>query len=207
MTGLRERNRKKRHDHIVATAWSLFSTKGYDATSVEEIAEAAEVSVGTLYNFFGTKGALLIAVLEKDLGNIPEQIAPFARQASADPPQALIQLLRFLMAAADQHSKAIRRRAREIALDQINDEEDFKIQSFRIIEEALTPFFDSIGSRLAGPFTPAALCRIFADIVFTEYQHYLLNEPRTAEDFLQRVDATAAPLWSACLEKAEEASS
>ncbi len=44
---------------ILSTALELFAVRGYDATSVREICEAADVTKPTLYHFFGSKDGLL----------------------------------------------------------------------------------------------------------------------------------------------------
>jgi AcrR family transcriptional regulator len=53
--GLRERKRAKTRAAIQAQALRLFRERGYDATTVEHIAEAAEVSESTFYRYFPTK--------------------------------------------------------------------------------------------------------------------------------------------------------
>ncbi len=66
MPGLRERKKQELRHRIVREAVALFAEKGLDATTMEEVAAAADVSVGTLYNYFGSKGALLLAGVEED---------------------------------------------------------------------------------------------------------------------------------------------
>ncbi|MGI9649170.1 MAG: TetR/AcrR family transcriptional regulator [Acidimicrobiia bacterium] len=61
MTGLRERKKQQTADRLVDAAGALFTRKGFAATTMEEIAAAAEVSVGTLYNYYGTKNTILLA--------------------------------------------------------------------------------------------------------------------------------------------------
>ena len=63
MTSLRERQKERRSREILAAATSLIGEKGYDETSVEEIAARAEVGVATVYNYFGSKSELLHALL------------------------------------------------------------------------------------------------------------------------------------------------
>jgi AcrR family transcriptional regulator len=58
--GLRERKRARTHRALSETAIALFLERGYDAVSVAEIAEAAEVSKRTLFAYFPTKDALVL---------------------------------------------------------------------------------------------------------------------------------------------------
>lgn len=51
-------------EKIVQTAALLFAENGYHATSVEKIAKKAGVSKGLTYNYFSSKEALLLAILD-----------------------------------------------------------------------------------------------------------------------------------------------
>ena len=53
--GLRERKKAKTRAAIQAHALRLFEQQGYDATTVDQIAEAAEVSQSTFFRYFPTK--------------------------------------------------------------------------------------------------------------------------------------------------------
>lgn len=55
MTGLRERKKQQTRQLISDIATGLFVERGFDRVTVAEIAEAAEVSVNTVYNYFPSK--------------------------------------------------------------------------------------------------------------------------------------------------------
>ncbi|NEB05310.1 TetR/AcrR family transcriptional regulator [Streptomyces sp. SID13726] len=63
--GLRERKKLQTGMRIYRTAVALFHEKGFDAVSVQEIADASEVSKMTVFNYFGTKEDLVFKPMEE----------------------------------------------------------------------------------------------------------------------------------------------
>ncbi|HUJ47202.1 MAG TPA: TetR/AcrR family transcriptional regulator, partial [Rhizomicrobium sp.] len=49
---------------VYDAALALFRERGFEATTVEEIARKAQVAKGTVFNFFPTKGAILLRYYE-----------------------------------------------------------------------------------------------------------------------------------------------
>jgi AcrR family transcriptional regulator len=68
---------------VVEEAGRLFSERGYRATTIESIADAADVSVETIYKRFGTKAGLLKAAREMAVAGAPEPDAFFAFPSAA----------------------------------------------------------------------------------------------------------------------------
>jgi AcrR family transcriptional regulator len=70
-----------RRAEILTAAGQLFAEKGYHRTTTQDIAEAAEVSEGTIYNYFSSKEELLFAIMErisqsKDAGDRYQEALP-----------------------------------------------------------------------------------------------------------------------------------
>jgi AcrR family transcriptional regulator len=64
--GRRARKLQITVDHICAVAWDLFETQGFDAVTMETIAESADVAKGTLYKHFPAKETLVGYRFAKD---------------------------------------------------------------------------------------------------------------------------------------------
>jgi AcrR family transcriptional regulator len=73
--GLRERKKQATAELLYRSALNLFSERGYDATTVEEIAQAAEVAKGTFFNYFPTKDAVLGYAGRRQMYLVHEAIA------------------------------------------------------------------------------------------------------------------------------------
>ncbi|MFC2008467.1 TetR/AcrR family transcriptional regulator [Chloroflexota bacterium] len=86
MTTLRERQRRRRSADILNAAEALIGEKGFEETSVEEIAERSEVGVATVYNYFGTKSDLLHSLLQRYI----ESEAALGESVLEHPPATMI---------------------------------------------------------------------------------------------------------------------
>ena len=71
----RERRIAARKAQILEAAETVFSQKGYERATTRDIAETADISEGTLYNYFGSKSDLLDAVAQSFAKNISDEIA------------------------------------------------------------------------------------------------------------------------------------
>lgn len=73
--GLRERKKQETAERIYRTALKLFRERGYEATTVEEIAQAAEVAKGTFFHYFPTKDAVLSYLGQRQMHVLHEAMA------------------------------------------------------------------------------------------------------------------------------------
>lgn len=90
MSGLRAKQKAQRRALIEKAASELFVEKGFVDTTIEEIAERALVSAPTVYNYYGTKGDLLLALVARGEEGIEEAIGNFPDQAADHEPIDLV---------------------------------------------------------------------------------------------------------------------
>jgi AcrR family transcriptional regulator len=83
--GLRERKKLKTRETIRAEAMRLFIEQGYAETSIEQIAEAADVSPSTFFRYFPSKERVVLA---DDID--PLILAAVARQPAGMAPLAVL---------------------------------------------------------------------------------------------------------------------
>jgi AcrR family transcriptional regulator len=73
-TGLRERKKQKTREEIARAAMKLFTKRGFDNVTVAEIAEAADVSEKTVFNYFPVKEDLFFSGGEARWAELLEEI-------------------------------------------------------------------------------------------------------------------------------------
>ncbi|KQS54366.1 TetR family transcriptional regulator [Brevundimonas sp. Leaf363] len=78
--GLRARKRSETHGRIQAEALRLFLVSGFDSVTLDDIAEAAEVSRRTLLNYFGSKEEIALSAK----ADFPQVIADAVAARPAD---------------------------------------------------------------------------------------------------------------------------
>lgn len=78
----KEREKEHRRDEILTAAQGVFFDKGLQSSTMEEIAEAAELSKGTLYLYYKSKEDLYLAVMMRGMGVLHDMFAEAKEHAS-----------------------------------------------------------------------------------------------------------------------------
>ncbi len=108
-TGRRARKKTRTRHELLTAARRLFHRKGYDGTAIEEIAEAADVSVGTVYNYFPTKMHLLVEMLEAAIGEMLEADTATVADPPRDAVAAVHGLIMSYLKVLDSFDRALLR--------------------------------------------------------------------------------------------------
>ena len=89
-------------DKLIEAAQALMLSRGYPATTVDQICESAGVSKGSFYHFFHTKEDMGLAVLEAFQAKNARLIADGPQAGLADPVERALALVDHLIAAAGE---------------------------------------------------------------------------------------------------------
>ena len=100
MSGLRERQKADRHRRIIDAATALFREAGYEGAKIEAIAARAEVSIGTIYNYYQNKGDILGAIVSLEVN----EVLNAGRGVVASPPANVGDALDTLIGIYIEHS-------------------------------------------------------------------------------------------------------
>jgi AcrR family transcriptional regulator len=134
----RAESKERTRQRLLAEAQRLFRERGYAATSLEQIAEAAEVTKGAIYGHFDSKEDLLLSAIEAARDTTPdyvimlndrsrplrERLAEFSRAVTAEEPGDAAELamyLEFFAAllrapdALQRYGSGLERRLQELA--------------------------------------------------------------------------------------------
>jgi AcrR family transcriptional regulator len=115
--GLRERKKQRTRDALVDAAFELFGRKGFDATTIDEIADAVEISPRTFFRYFESKEDVALTLLDRQFAAI---YAAFVARPADEPVitalrHAVVEMLRAGERGTHGFDPDRFRRAQEIA--------------------------------------------------------------------------------------------
>jgi AcrR family transcriptional regulator len=190
MSGLRAKNKADRDRRILEAAAELFRAAGYEGAKIEAIAAQAEVSIGTIYNYYRNKGDLLVAIVSMEVN----EVLNAGRGVVAEPPRNVGDALDTLIGIYIEHSlnylsKEMWRQAMAISTQQ--PDSPFG-RTYTGLDRALTGQICALIARLQelGLVRRAADARSIGELVFNNMNMMFI-------EFVKRDEATIAELRGA----------
>lgn len=118
--GLRARKRRMTRSAIMNSARSLFEVHGVDKTSMEAIANAADVSIASLYNYFPSKDLLLSELTIDGVEDLIAEAADLFGREYASPAHGYMMLMSVYLAWFDGVERSWLRRMLAHATAQVD---------------------------------------------------------------------------------------
>jgi len=103
--GLRERKKQRTRQAIFAAALRLFAERGYDETTIADIAAAADVSPRTFFAYFPSKEDVIFAEIDDRLAEVQQRLS---RRTPGETPleiirQSVVEVMEALVAEQGEH--------------------------------------------------------------------------------------------------------
>ena len=118
----RDRKKEQARARILSAAATLIQRRGIDAVTTREIAEAADVSHQTLYNYFDGKAAIVLGILREHMEQLNAEVNAIVEGERRDLMRTLSRLLKALF---DNVERRDRRLWREIIALSFHDANAF----------------------------------------------------------------------------------
>lgn len=185
-TGLREQKKARTRAGIQAAALHLIERHGYHATTVEQIAERAEVSPSTFFRYFPTKEDVVL----HDRYD-PLLMAEFRSQpAELTPVQALRRTLRTVLGALPEDERA-RERQRTMLILSVPE---LRARSLDQLAGTLRPFTEALAERTGRASDDPAVRALTGAVMGVLMVAMLSMTEDPSTDFIDAMDAALAHL-------------
>ena len=161
--GRRQRRIARRRREILAAAARAFASKGFAKATTKEIADGADVAEGTLYNYFGGKRQILLAMAE-DMETPLE--ATMIAVSGQDDRTAAIALFETALNFTEKQLPFVRALLSEAWVDDDLLEQFFTARLARVEERVRAYIADRIAAGAFRPFNPALGARAVMGMYF-----------------------------------------
>jgi AcrR family transcriptional regulator len=189
--GLRERKKIERRVEILSHGRDLFTRLGFDNASVEQIAEAANISAGTVYNFFPSKIDILMEIQLQEIETQMTRRLAAAGPIPADPKAGILQLIRHQLEVLD----GLNRRELKLVTTHavLTGRASLAGQAYAAADALFqSEIYDRLEAyRAAGALASATQTQPLAALTFSaingEFFVWLADDASTVDDALSRV--------------------
>lgn len=123
MAGIREKKKEALRQQILQAAKDCFLTDGFEETTIADIADRANIGVGTLYNYFPSKALLFMQSYYRDMGNPKEKLDGIIREYGHDPTLTIVHIIEVYMEPYRTFEKNTLRELFTVFMDSLNKHE------------------------------------------------------------------------------------
>jgi AcrR family transcriptional regulator len=184
--GLRERKKAKTRAAIQAAALHLFERQGYQATTVDQIAEMAEVSQSTFFRYFPTKEDVVLL----DRYDPLLLAALLAQPAELSPIAALRRTLRSVLGGlpADELERERQRAMLIVSVPEL------RARALDDLAASLQPFAEAVAERTGRPVDDSAVRALTGAVLGVSISAMVTASQDPSADWIDLMDSGLAHL-------------
>lgn len=190
----RERLAAARREQILLAAAQLFASKGFHRATTKEIAEAADVAEGTLYNYFEDKNDMLLGILEQ-MDEVQKLDASPAEASTEEPRSFLLSMLQQRKSFLGENSLLLEAVLSEI----LADDELSRQYRQQVLEPSLARLEKYLQTRIdQGQIRPTnvrLLARVLSGMTFGLFLLQTLDDPVVQSEWDELSEITASMIF------------
>jgi AcrR family transcriptional regulator len=135
VAGIREKKKQENQKNIIKAAKKIFTDKGYQRTTMAEIAEEANVGTGTIYNYFPSKGVLLLAVFTEETAQIQIDNQALMKVSGNDFIETILELMKGITSFFHCYPKSFWREILHVITEEADESSNLRRDLFGLDEE------------------------------------------------------------------------
>jgi AcrR family transcriptional regulator len=170
--GLRERKRERTREEIRQAALELFDRHGFDDTTIEQIADAADVGRRTFFRYFPTKQSVLFADAEEKAAQLAEAFA--AQPLDQHPVRSAIGALEELIGVIEPQ-KARHQMFRTIVVEGVDVRSRHLEVNDRVKAGLAAAIAERLGVDLLADARPGAWAAVVMGCFSSAYQRWMAD--------------------------------
>ena len=171
-SGLRERKKLRTRVHLIDAAMELCLEQGYENTTVEQIAAAADVSTRTFSRYFATKDAVFVTLVEEFASQVTEELRKIPPEIGALEALRQAHVAMLIRVSQDRPGRVTHDRIR-LMLRVINASDALRKAAFeyrdpesdRLIAERMGVAIDDRRHQLVGAIFSATIVTACGDLI------------------------------------------
>lgn len=190
MSKLREKQKEQRRNSILSATADLFLNKGYHDTTIEEVAELAEVGVATVYNYFYSKSELALALFLRGTRELMEEGEKILRSPPSDAVDAVSALLgTYLKGMAERYDKKL---LRELIAITFNEQLSYRRRAIGLDYMLVTQLSELIEhmrerGQIAREVRTGEAAFLIYGIFCTDFMIFIVDDNMTLEKLTQAI--------------------
>lgn len=190
LSGLREVKKKQNQMNIIQSAKRIFTEKGFQKTSMIMIANDAQVGTGTIYNYFPSKGALLLTIFAEDVAQLQKDNQTLISDYSGNLVESLTQFMKKFTTFFDLYSKLFWREIMHVLTEEVEESIHLRRGLFGLDEEMMQwvkQIIEENSNCLHIPINTEEATNAVYGVCMMQTMLYIYEEPLTKEQLLEQL--------------------